>query len=152
MVKIGKHLEVTINEGSVNREKISVIHRSENGQGWGIPLTGVTGDDLRKLADIVDGSVSKEVNECKIVEMIESSGNIQYFVRGFNTKSKEHLDYYVHETKHGITKEEAQKRAWFSAGFLARFFGIKNEDIKLVNFKEIGDEDRIRKYRSINRT
>lgn len=86
-----------------------------------------------------------EVVDVKIVKMCESSGNEQFFVRAvrndcgndpFGTSSI--LEYACWQTqKNNLSKKECLERAWFDAGFLARFVGLKSiNEIVLVNMDD----------------
>lgn len=85
-----------------------------------------------------------------VTKMIESNGNLQFFGRAFNEETKESLDYCCAETKH-YSLDTCLTRVWFEVGFLARFFGISNEDIKLVNLDDY-ESSFIVKQLSINYT
>lgn len=85
-----------------------------------------------------------------VIKMVESSGNLQFFGRAYNDETKESLDYCCAQTKH-YTVDTCLERVWFEVGFLARFFGIPNKDIKLVNLDEY-ESSFIVKQLSINHT
>lgn len=83
--------------------------------------------------------------DVKIVKMCESSGNEQFFVRlarndmgddPFSTSSI--LEYSCWQTiKNNLSKKECLERAWFDAGFLARFSGLKSiHEIILVGMDD----------------
>ena len=71
-----------------------------------------------------------------VLKMLESSGNVMFFGRAYNTETKESLDYCSAQTKDGFTVNECMERVWFEVGFLAQFFGISNNDIGLLNFTD----------------
>jgi len=77
--------------------------------------------------------------EVSICKMKESSGNEQFYVRLDRTDEKLHgstLEYDCFQTKH-LDKEECLKRAWFSAGMLARFCGLSSmEEVVLKNLTD----------------
>lgn len=83
--------------------------------------------------------------EVKIVKMRESSGNEQFFVRLVRTDFGDDpffldgiLEHNCWQTqKSGLSKKECLGRAWFDAGFLARFVGLKSmSEVLLVGFDE----------------
>ena len=89
----------------------------------------------------------KKISEVdlKIVKMIESSGNEQFFVRLVRNDSGDGFfgtDNIVEHScwqtlKNGLPKKECLERAWFDAGFIARFLGLTSYDeIILVGFNE----------------
>lgn len=87
----------------------------------------------------------------QVVKMKESSGNIQFFGRAFNKITKESLDYCYAETKNGMSIDECLKMVWFEVGFLARFFGIPNSEIKIYTLGGY-EQEFIVKQISINKT
>lgn len=115
-----------------------------------IPLEGIAPEDLHQLAKLITPKDAPRF-EVSIVEMRELEHNIQYFVIATDIETGEKLDYIMVQTKYGLRKREALLNAWFSAGFLARFFKIPNEEIKLLNFKELSDEEWIFRQRNLNR-
>lgn len=86
-----------------------------------------------------------------VLKMLESSGNVMFFGRAYNTETKESLDYCSAQTKDGFTINECMERVWFEVGFLARFFNIPNTDINLYR---LTDDEKlyIVEQLSINRT
>lgn len=87
--------------------------------------------------------------DVQIVKMSESSGNDQFFVRMvrndctnfFSTSGQ--LEHSCWQTlKNKLSKEECLARAWFDAGFLARFVGLKSlSEIKVLGLDE--EEEKI---------
>lgn len=87
--------------------------------------------------------------DVQIVKMSESSGNDQFFVRMvrndctnfFSTSGQ--LEHSCWQTlKNKLSKEECLARAWFDAGFLARFVGLKSlSEIKVLGCDE--EEEKI---------
>lgn len=75
-------------------------------------------------------------HKVSIVKMVESSGNVQFFVRSWNFETKQALEYSCHQTKYLELQNECIKRAWMDAGFLARYFGLDNDDIEFTFFDE----------------
>lgn len=71
-----------------------------------------------------------------VLKMLESSGNVMFFGRAYNTETKESLDYCSAQTKDKFTINQCMERVWFEVGFLARFFGISNKDIGLLNLTD----------------
>lgn len=96
-------------------------------------------------------------HKIQVVKMCESSGNIQFFVRSYNSGNQETLSYTCHQTKfldadkHECLITECLKRAWWDAGMLARYFSIPNDEIQfcLMSDDEIS---KIKTFRNINRT
>jgi hypothetical protein len=87
--------------------------------------------------------------DIQIVKMSESSGNDQFFVRMVRNDSESffstsgQLAYSCWQTiKDELSKEECLARAWFDAGFVARFVGIKSlSEIKVLGLDE--EEEKI---------
>lgn len=80
--------------------------------------------------------------EVRIVKMCESSGNEQFFVRLVRTDAENAyftdgiLEHACWQTKN-LEKAECLSRAWFDAGFLARFVSLNSvDDIVLINIDE----------------
>lgn len=77
----------------------------------------------------------------KIVRAVESSGNIQFFLRATRLDDNQlfgnNLEYQCFETlKNDLTEEECVDYALFGATFLLDFFGHKAEDLKFQGFTE----------------
>lgn len=87
---------------------------------------------LTKLPDV----------EVKIIKMCESSGNEQFFVRLVRTDFGddpfftdgiiEHSCWQTKKNDFTMPKKECLARAWFDAGFLARFVGLKSMNEVLI--------------------
>lgn len=84
----------------------------------------------------------------KIVRAVESSGNIQFFVRATRTDCTEllgnNLDYHCFQTAYnGNIREESDciDDALFSATFLLKFFGHKGKDLQFIGFTEANMAD-----------
>ncbi len=71
--------------------------------------------------------------QVKITKKTESSGNIQFFVRMFRTDTSGRdslsgtLEYQCFQTKNEPL-DQCLEKAWFAAGFLARFVGFSSMD------------------------
>lgn len=99
-------------------------------------------------------SLSRVTNvEVQIVKMRESSGNEQFFVRlsrndcnGGPTFTDGILEHSCWQTlKNNLPKDTCIERAWFDAGFLARFVGLESyDDIVVIGF----DEEETKKLKS----
>lgn len=89
---------------------------------------------MKKIAEV----------DVQIVKMRESSGNEQFFIRlsrndgeksAFSTSGI--LEHSCFQTKNNLTKEECLSRAWFTAGFLARFVGLKSmNEVQLIGIDD----------------
>lgn len=90
-------------------------------------------------------------HKVEIVKMVESSGNIQFFVRAFNPVTRKVLEHACHQTKFISDVQECIKRAWMDAGFLARYFGIPNEDIQFC-LMDVTEVAFAKAQRNLNRT
>lgn len=130
-------------------DDLKAVCTLSSGQTKIISLEGITPEDLHQLAKLITPKDAPRF-EISIVEMRELDRNIQYFVIATDLETGEKLDYIMVQTKFGLEKKEALSNAWFSAGFLARFFKIPNEDIKLLNFKELSDEEWVVRQRNLN--
>lgn len=95
---------------------------------------------MKKIAEV----------DLQIVKMRESSGNEQFFVRQVRNDNGDNLfstsgqlPYSCWQTiKDNLTKEECLARAWFDAGMVARFIGIKSfSEFKVIGLDE--EEERI---------
>lgn len=76
----------------------------------------------------------------KIVKMVESSGNVQFFVRATRTDDDKlfgnNLEYQCFQTLSVRSEKDCIDDAVFSATFLLRFFGHKATDVEFLNFSE----------------
>lgn len=76
----------------------------------------------------------------KIVKMVESSGNVQFFVRATRTDDDKlfgnNLEYQCFQTRSVRSEKECIDDAVFSVTFLLRFFGHKATDVQFVGFSE----------------
>ncbi|AXF40629.1 hypothetical protein HYP67_gp060 [Acinetobacter phage vB_ApiM_fHyAci03] len=79
----------------------------------------------------------------KIVRAVESSGNVQFFLRATRLDDEElfgnNLEYQCFQTDkngHKLTEHECIDYALFGATMLLRFFGHKGSDLKFQGFTE----------------
>ncbi|CAH1066750.1 Uncharacterised protein [Acinetobacter phage MD-2021a] len=76
----------------------------------------------------------------KIVKMVESSGNVQFFVRAtrtdYNKLFGNNLEYQCFQTRSVRSEKDCIDDAVFSVTFLLRFFGHKATDVQFVGFSE----------------
>lgn len=74
----------------------------------------------------------------KIVKMVESSGNIQFFVRATRTDDDElfgnNLEYQCFQTRSVRSEKDCIDDAVFSVTFLLRFFVHKATDVQHISY------------------
>lgn len=76
----------------------------------------------------------------KIVKMVESSGNVQFFVRATRTDDDKlfgnNLEYQCFQTRSVRSEKDCIDDAVFSVTFLLKFFGHKATDVEFLGFSE----------------
>ncbi|AWY10371.1 hypothetical protein Octan_055 [Acinetobacter phage Octan] len=79
----------------------------------------------------------------KIIRVVESSGNVQFFLRATRLDVDEpfgnNLEYQCFQTNkngHKLTEHECIENALFGAIMFLRFFGHKGSDLKFQGFTE----------------
>lgn len=97
--------------------------------------------------------------EVEVVRMRESSGNEQFFVRLTRNDSGQGLfatsgtlTHACFQTqKNNLTKEECLSMAWFEAGMVARFVGLKSmSEVVIIGLSE-EDKELMMKTRTLFR-
>ena len=92
---------------------------------------------------LLNNNTKIENVQCEIVRMEESSGNIQFFVRGRRTDGlfQNALEYSCFQTKNGMTENDAIQNAVFAGFMLINFFGGGPDDLSLVRFSHENIEE-----------